>query len=126
MKTIWRDTISALLAVFGGVVMFARLQDYSWWLIGSWKGALGVLAVTGLAIAVTNAVELYKLEDGPALFELFAWLMAATVVIGSLFTTTTQTEFVWSGVFVGFAWLTQTTRDIWRSTHHRSHHYMPV
>ena len=126
MRILWRDTLSALLAVFGAVVIYAKLQSYSWWLIGSWTGALGVIAIIGLAILLTNIVELAKLADGATILELSAWLLAATVTVASLFSTTTKAEFVWSGAFIGVAWLAQTSRHLWRGTHSHGHHYIPA
>lgn len=128
MRVLYRDSISTVLAVVGAVVMFAKLQSYSWWLIGSWTGAVGVLAVLGLAILLTNVVEIYKLADGAALAEFSAWILAATVTIASLFYATTRSEFIWSGALIGFAWLAQVTRHVWRKTHAHTnqHHYMPV
>jgi len=43
MKYTWRDTLATLLTVFGAVIVFAKLESYSWWLLGTWKGALGVI-----------------------------------------------------------------------------------
>lgn len=126
MKTVYRDSISAVLAVMGGVIVFAKLNAFTWWLIGSWTGALGVLAVIGLAILLTNVVELFKMEDGPAVAEFGLWLIAATVTVASLFAITNKAEFLWSGGFIGLAWLTQTTRHIWRSLHTPGHHYIPA
>lgn len=120
MKVLYRDIAAATAAVVGGVAMFAKLNSYSWWLIGSWKGAIGVLAVLGLAIMLTNIVEIFREADAPALGELFAWLFAGTVAVASLFaTTSTKLEFIWTGVVIGVAWLLQTTRHAWRAGHHK-------
>lgn len=126
MRTVYRDVIAAVLAVLGGVVVFAKINSFTWWLIGSWTGALGVLAVLGLAILLTNVVELWRMEDGPAITEFSLWLLAATVTVASLFVTTNKAEFIWSGSLIGFAWLAQTTRHIWRSLHTTPHHYYPA
>jgi len=126
MKTIYRDSISAILVVIGAVVMFAKLSSFSWWLIGSWTGALGVLAVIGLAILLTNVVDLFNTSDESVLAESSLWLAAATVTVTSLFAVTTKAEFIWSGALIGLAWLAQTVRHAWHSTHTHGHHYLPA
>lgn len=117
MRIIWKDVFSSALAVLGGVVVFAKLESYSWWLIGSWKGAIGVLAVIGLGIAFTNIVDFVRMADLPTVGETALWLLAATVAFGSVLTDTTKGEFISVAVLVGLSWLAQLTRDVWVSAH---------
>ena len=124
MRLSWRDGVASLLALLGAVVMFAKLQSYSWWLIGSWKGALGVLAVVGGAILLTNVVELVRAASLPSMGEVGLWVATATVVIASLFSTTTKAEFVSSGVMIGLAWLSQLTDHSWTTAHTNKHGYI--
>ena len=126
MQSTYRDITSAVLAIVGGVVVFARLESYHWWLIGSWKGAVGVLSVLGLAIMLTNILELVRFSDIPSSLEALLWLGAATAAIASLFSTTTKSEFVVTAIAIGVAWLAQTTRHVWRSNHTPRHHYLPA
>jgi hypothetical protein len=123
MKMISRDIISTILAVGGGVIVFAKLNAYSWWSLGSWTSVLGVLAVIGAAILLTNIQELAEMSDGAAVMEFLAWLAAVTVTIPSLAAVTTRAEFIWSGAMIGLAWAVQTTRHAWRATRHRGQHY---
>jgi FlaA1/EpsC-like NDP-sugar epimerase len=127
MKTSIRDLLSGVLVILSAVVLFAKLQSYSWWLIGSWKGALGVIAVLGVGMFLANLMELIRFADIPSFLETFMWAVAATVILGSLFSTTTKAEFVSSSVVVWLAWLAQITRHLWRAdhSHHRSH-FSPV
>lgn len=126
MKTLWKDIVEIALAIVGGVVVYGRLQDYNWWLIGSWKGALATLAVIGLGIMLTNVADLIEVADAMAMLELGLWLITATVVISSLVVTTTQAEFVWSAILIGVSWATQLARNIWLETHHRPHRLVAV
>ena len=126
MKTTFRDVIAAILAVVGGVVMFAKLQSYNWWLIGSWRGALGVLAVLGLGILLTNIVEVVRMEDGAAVGEFALWAVAAAVTVVSLVVATTQAEFIWSGIAIGVAWLAQLSRHLLSSDDRTHHTYIPA
>jgi len=118
MKNIWFETAANAAALLGIVVVFAKLQSYSWWLIGSWTGALGVLAVLGLIIVAANAVELFKLPDFASVGELGLWLIAATVTMAGLLATTTRIEFISAGCFIGIAWLAQLLHHNWATLHH--------
>lgn len=124
MKLSWRDMITTTLALFGAVVVFAKLQSYSWVLIGSWKGALGVIGVIGLAIFGIYLVDWFRNEDTGIVAETSLWIIAATVIVGSLFTTTTKAEFVWSAVLIGLSWLAQVGSHAWDTTHSHSTHYV--
>lgn len=123
MKLSWRDVLAALLAVFGAVVVFAKLQSYSWWLLGSWKGALGVVAVVGLAILAIYLIDWFRSETLGTMGEMFLWFGAATVVIGSLFATTTKAEFICSASAVGLSWVAQLGAHVWDSTHGHTSHF---
>lgn len=126
MKFSWRDVVVSILAIAGGIVAFAKLQSYSWALIGSWKGALGVIAVIGLAIWATYSIDWFRGEAVEAAGEMVLWVTAATVVVASLFAATSKAEFVWSVGLIGLAWLTQLSAHIWESTHHHTSHLAPV
>lgn len=117
MRLSWRDMLAALLLTFGGVVVFAKLQSYSWWLLGSWKGALGVVGVIGLAIMATYIIDWFENDGLGVVWEILLWITAATAVVGSLFATTNKTEFVWSAALIGLAWLSQLSAHTWDSTH---------
>jgi len=124
MKLSWRDMVAGVLAALGAVVVFAKLQDYTWWLIGSYKGALAVIAVLGLAIFVTYAVELFSFATFAVTGELFLWFIAATVIIGSLFTATTQFEFISAASLIGLSWLAEFSGHAWGTTHKHGPHYL--
>lgn len=126
MKLTWKDVLAALLALFGAVIVFAKLQAYSWWLIGSWKGALGVLAVTGLAILLTNVIELVKLADLSSFGETTLWLITAAVTVAGLIVTTTKADFIFAAIMIGASWLVQLAYHVWGSTHSHRPHYLPV
>ena len=118
--------MSSILVVIGAVVVFAKLESYSWRLIGSCKGALGVIAVLGLAIMLTNAVEFVRFASIPSFLEMFLWLIAATVVIASLLSTTTKAEFVSSAVIIGLGWLAQVSEHAWYFRQEHKSHYLPA
>ena len=122
MNFTWRDVLASALAVLGAVVVFAKLQSYTWWLIGSWKGALAVLGAIGLAILLTNVVELIRMEDIAVFAEATLWLIAAAVAIAGMLVTTTKTTFISAAIAIGVSWLAQLVHHAWISTHtHRPH-----
>lgn len=123
MKLTWRDIVSSTFAVIGLVVVFAKIQSYSWWLIGSWKGALVVIGVIGLGILLTNIQELVKVFNGYTLTQIILWVIAATVVVGSLFVATTSLEFYVAAALIGLAWLTQMMDHVLVTS--RSHGHWP-
>ena len=124
MKLSWKDTVAAILALIGLMVVYAKLQSYTWWLIGSWKGALGVLAVLGLGILLTGITELILLDTSASIGELLLWVITASVVVGGLFAYTTKTEFVYAASFIGLSWLAQLASHSRHSSHSHGHHYM--
>ncbi|HEX7633173.1 MAG TPA: hypothetical protein VF401_02495 [Candidatus Saccharimonadales bacterium] len=126
MKRMTKDLLTASIGIFGAIVMYAKLNSYSWWLIGSWKGALGVLAVLGLVVLALNGRELLRAKDTQSLLVIAGWILAATVVIGSIFVTTTKLEFIWAGVFLGLGVAEVLTRDAWirHGSDSQTHHYI--
>jgi hypothetical protein len=126
MKLTWRDGLSSVLVILGIVVVIAKLQSYSWWLIGSWKGALGVVAVLGLGILLTNIEELVRVFNSSTLTQIILWFVAATVVVASLLSTTTQTEFYVAAFLIGVAWAAQIMDHALASIHSHTSHPMSV
>lgn len=124
MRTSWRDLVSGILVATGAVVVYAKLQEYSWWLLGSWKSALAVLTVLAAGVFLLNISELFKFDDVTTFAETVLWLTALTVAVASLFSTTTQAEFVSSAILFGLAWGAQFARHIWVSAHSSDSHYM--
>jgi len=120
MKLSWRDTLAGCFVTLGGLIVFAKLESYSWWLLGSWKGALGVVAVIGLAVASTYIIDWTQNDGLGVAGEMLLWITAATVAIGSLFATTNKAEFVWSSALIGLAWLSQLFSHTWDSTHNHT------
>lgn len=117
MKLSWRDSVASLLALGGATVVYARLGSYTWWLIGSWRGALGAVAGIGIVIAGLYSADCFDDAALSSLSEMLLWLAAATVTIGSLFADTTKAEFLTSAAFIAMAWLAQLGAHTWDSAH---------
>lgn len=124
MKLSWRDAAATIVILIGAVVVYAKLQSYSWWLIGSWKGALGVITILGLLIAALYAIDWVGKQTTATLYEVFLWGMAAVTALVSLLVVTTKAEFVWTAVLIGAAWLTELSVHAWETTHHRNRSHM--
>lgn len=123
MKLSWRDVLTSILAIAGAIVVFAKLQSYSWWLIGSWRSALAVVGAIGFAILLVNILELLQMEDVATFAELSLWLITATIVIASLVITTTKGEFIVSAAAIGLSWFVELVSHLWGSVHSHRPHY---
>lgn len=126
MKIIVKDSIATSLAVLGAVAVVAKLLDYNWWLLDSWKGALGVVAVLSSGILVTSWKEVVSFDSGVGMIETAWWLLTATVVIGGLTTATTKLEFVSASICIAVGYLLQITRHFWRFEQLQHAHYSPA
>lgn len=116
MNLSWRDAWTTLLAIAGGGVVFAKTQEYSWWLIGSWKGALGVLAAIGFLMLAVNVSELTDWHNWVNWSEAVLWIAAATVMAIGLFTAA-QAMFYTAASLLGVTWLAVLIRHAFHTTH---------
>lgn len=57
MKFSWKDFFTTLLAVIVGIALFAKIREYSWTLIGSWRTAIGSLGFLGLLMATIDETD---------------------------------------------------------------------
>ncbi len=122
-KLSWRDVVASALAILGGLVVFAKLQSYSWWMLDSWSSALVTVGIIGLAIVALYCVDWIHNDSFGAMGEMMLWSVAAAATVLSLTVETTQAEFVLSATLIGLAWLTQFGAHIWDSTHHHTARY---
>lgn len=123
LKFFWKDLIAGLFAILGIVVVIARLESYSWWLIGSWKGAVGVLAVIGLAILLTHITELIKFSDVFSFSEALVWVTVITSIVASLIIKTNRADFIIVAILLALAWIVQLSHHLWEyTTPHRTHY----
>jgi membrane-bound ClpP family serine protease len=118
MNLSWRDYASAILAVLGGAVVFAKIQGYSWALIGSWKGAVATLGVIGLLMLLLNVAEMSDLRNWVNWSEALLWILAAAFIVTGLFVAS-EAMFYSAAIALGVAWLEALSRHIVNSaTHH--------
>ena len=120
MNLSWRDTFSTILAAAGGVEVFAKLRDYSWWLIGSWKGAVAVLGVLGLGMLLANMGELTDWRNWVNWSEVALWLGAAVLVVIGLFAAS-QAMFYSAAIVLGVTWLAVIVRHTAHTTNITHH-----
>ena len=116
MKLSWRDIVTTLLLAMGSVILYAKLQDYSWWLVGTWRGTVAALGVLGVAMCITAAGDP---ENRSILNRLETYLgfFAGIGIIAGLIT-----GWQWIGLTlaatIGFLWLVSTVRHTRRSVLH--------
>jgi|SRR3989344_6920648 len=108
MKLSWRDFVTALLAIAGGAIVYAKFYNYSWAVIGSWRSAVAVLAGIGVlmfAFSAFNFANHSILNIGEMLVGLIAIGLALTGMIA-----TSSPIFYILAVTLGVLWLVDTTR----------------
>lgn len=119
-KLSWRDLITTLLAIAGGVLVFAKFENYSWAVIGSWRSAVAVLGVLGIALCLTAAGDLENkswLNRGEIVLSLIAAGLAVVgVIVSSAF------FFYATAITLGVLWLVSTARHIYHSIEEPTHH----
>lgn len=54
MKLSWKDVVTTLLAIIVGVALVAKIREYNWAFIGSWRTAIGSMGVLGLILATVD------------------------------------------------------------------------
>lgn len=128
MKFSWKDIMTTLLALAGAAVVYAKFYDYSWALIGSWRGAVSVLALIGLAMFAFSSFDFSNLSIlnlGEMVFGLAA---VALAIVGMIMTS--SFTFYTLAMVLGALWLVDTARDVRRSLAHADvtsfHHHAPV
>ena len=121
----WRDFATTVMAIIGGTIVYARLQDWNWWLVGSWRGAIAALAVIGIAMCATNAGDI---QNKSWLSRIETWLavLSVAVIVAGLVTGWQWVGLTLAGV-LGALWLTSTARNarrtIIRSDWFNRHYY---
>ena len=57
MKLSWRDIVTTALFILGGAVVYAKVNDYAWVILDSWRSAVALLAVIGLTMIAVNGFD---------------------------------------------------------------------
>jgi hypothetical protein len=122
MKLSWKDFANTLLVGAGFAAVWARLYDYTWWFVGSFKGAMATIGVLGLVMLLVNVSELYDTENWANFGESILWLGAAALVITGLFVAS-KALFISAAIVMGVIYLTSLARHAWHSYH--DHPTMP-
>lgn len=125
MNITWRDLITTILAAAGMTEVWAKFYDYSWWLIGSWRGAAAVLGGLGLAVLAVRLSELADMDNWVNFIESLLWVSAAGVIVVAMFVTSAGLFYTGAAV-LGVIWLSSLVRHIWHTTHHTRHPYATV
>jgi hypothetical protein len=116
MKLSWRDTVNTLLVILGALAVYGKLHSYSWWLIGSWKGAVATIGGLGLIMLLVSLTEvmdeLGELRNWINFSESVLWLAAAVAVVIGLFAAS-KGMFYTAAIVLGVIWLGSLLRH-WR------------
>jgi hypothetical protein len=108
MKLSWRDFVTALLAIAGGAIVYAKFYDYSWAVIGSWRSAVAVLVVIGVLMFVFSA---FKFANRSILNvnEMVVGVIAIGLAIVGMIVTSSPIFYILA-VTLGVLWFVDTAR----------------
>lgn len=108
MKLTWKDIITTLLVILGGSVVYAKYYSYSWALIGSWRGAVGTIAVIGLVMFLFSSFN-FANRSVLNIGEMLLILAAVGLTIAGLIVTSEALFYTLAAV-LGVLWLVDTAR----------------
>lgn len=54
MKLSWKDFFTTLLAIIVAVALFAKIREYSWTFLGSWRTAIVSVGILGILMATLD------------------------------------------------------------------------
>ncbi|HET9174603.1 MAG TPA: hypothetical protein VFN56_05005 [Candidatus Saccharimonadales bacterium] len=123
MSLSWKDILNTVLAAAGVTLVWARLHDYTWWLIGSWKGAMATLGALGLVLLVVNMSEMADLDNWFNFGESLLWVATAAVIVTGLFTAS-EALFITAAIMLGVLYAGILGRHVYHSMHHPSQPYV--
>lgn len=113
MKLSWRDIATTALAIFGGAIVYAKFYDYSWAVIGSWRSAVAVLALTGIAMALLSAFDVTN-RSILNITEMILAVVAIGVAAVGVIITSPVLFYTLAGL-IGVVWLIDTGRHVYHS-----------
>ena len=116
MRLSWKDLAGTLLVGAGFAAVWARLYDYTWWFVGSYRGAMAAIGVLGLVMLAINVSELFDTENWANFGESVLWIGAAALVATGLFVAS-KGLFLSAAIVMGVIWLTSLVRHMWHSYH---------
>ena len=130
MKTLsWRDIVTTVLAAAGGTVLYARLHDFSWTLVNSWRGTVLTLGVIGVLMPIAGGYDMSNMRSMlNRLQMMLGGLAAVLVVLGLIF----SSKFLGVSVAIvlGVEFLISIARNARRSyiysNRYISHHPSPA
>lgn len=108
MKLSWKDLVTTILAILGGAVVYAKIYDYPWAVIGSWRSATMVMAVIGLAILAYSNFNFANRSILNVAEMLFGVVALGLAVVGSI--VASEPVFYSLAAILGTAWLVDTAR----------------
>lgn len=76
MKLSLRDLFTTAIAIVAGVALYAKVRDYNWALIGSWRTAIVSMGILGFLISAFDERDFLRLNMWGA----FEWLMGVAGV----------------------------------------------
>ena len=108
MKLSWKDIITTLLVIGGGAIVYAKINSYSWAVIGSWRSSVAVVALIGLVMFAFSSFD-FTNRSILNIVEMWLLLAAAVFAIVGVIVTSQFVFYALAGVLGAF-WLLDTAR----------------
>ncbi len=108
MKLSWKDILTTLFAIVVGVALYAKIREYDWAFIGSWRTAIASTGVLGLLMATFDEEDFTHFNAWGAI----EWILAAAgvgLVVAGLIVAS-KVLFVILAADVLVLWATSVTR----------------
>ncbi len=126
MRLSWRDIVTTALAIFGGVIVYAKFFDFNWAIIDNWRNSVAVLAITGLAMFVASGFNFanYSILN---ITEMVLGLAAIVVAVWGIVAVSAPLFYVLAGVLAAL-WVVDTARHVYHSVEGESTtlHHLPI
>lgn len=108
MKLTWRDIITTLVGLVGGAVVYAKINEYSWALIASWRSSVAVLALVALVMFAFSGFS-FANRSILNVAEIFAGVVMGLLALVGMFVTSSFL-FYSLAIVMGAIWLVDTAR----------------
>lgn len=106
----WRDLITTLLAIVGGMIVYAKSYNLNWAIIGSWRSAVAALGVTGIIMTLVSGFDVAN-RSILNITEIILGLVAIAVGVFGVFIASPTLFYILAGL-IGMLWLIDTSRHI--------------
>ena len=108
MKLSWRDLLTTIFLAAAALVLVAKLRNYDWDFMSTWKSAIGAMAVIGGFMVVFDEADFTKLNYWSAVEGVLVLSGIGLMIAGLL--VASKALFIILGANILAFWLISVTR----------------